>query len=59
MCEMNIILNELIICNELKDEKEILKNVKLFYVFKVYINANNAIIITNDDKVYAFGSNRR
>ena len=56
MCEMNIILNELNIFNELKEEKEILKNVKLFYVFNKY--TKSVIIVTNEDKTYAFGNNR-
>ena len=57
MCEMNIILNELKIFNELKEEKEILKNVKPFYVINKY--TKSVITVTNDNKTYAFGNNRK
>ena len=46
--------------NILKDISRILNNslaFKYFYIFKDENNKNNAIIVTNDDKLYTFGSN--
>jgi alpha-tubulin suppressor-like RCC1 family protein len=34
-----------------------LDKIKLLYVFKVFYKNSNVFIVTNDDKVYAFGNN--
>ncbi len=34
-----------------------MNEIKLLYVFKVDLDANNVFVVTNDAKVFAFGSN--
>jgi alpha-tubulin suppressor-like RCC1 family protein len=48
-------IKKLEVLNEL--EEEFLSEIKLLYVFKDYLNENNLLIVTNDDKVFAFGGN--
>jgi alpha-tubulin suppressor-like RCC1 family protein len=51
---MSEIIKKYKVLQQLKEE--FLNEIKLLYVFKDY-NENNALIVTNDDKVFAFGSN--
>jgi E3 ubiquitin-protein ligase HERC4 len=51
---MSKIIKKFEVLNELKEE--FLSEIKLLYIFKNY-NENNALIVTNDDKVFAFGDN--
>jgi alpha-tubulin suppressor-like RCC1 family protein len=48
---MSQIINKFNILNKLNEE--FLNEIKLLYVF----NKNNVLIVTNDDKVFAFGNN--
>jgi alpha-tubulin suppressor-like RCC1 family protein len=45
------------VLEELKEE--FLNEIKLLHVFKDNFNKNNVLIVTNDDKVFAFGNNNR
>jgi hypothetical protein len=57
MAENNIIfLKKFKVLNKLKED--FLNEIKLLYVFKDYNNNNNVLIVTNDDKVFAFGNNK-
>jgi alpha-tubulin suppressor-like RCC1 family protein len=51
---MSKIIKKFQILNEL--EEEILSEIKFLYVFKDF--KNNVLIVTNDDKVFAFGDNK-
>jgi len=54
---MEEILNNYKIFNELKLDQDFIQNIQLFHVFKDEDYTDNAFIVTNDDKVYAFGYN--
>jgi hypothetical protein len=47
----NNFLKKFKVLNELKED--FLNEIKLLYIF----NKNNVLIVTNDDKVFAFGGN--
>ncbi len=51
---MSEIVKKYKVLQQLKEE--FLSEIKLLYIFKNY-NENNALIVTNDDKVFAFGDN--
>ncbi len=52
---MSEIIKEFKVLKELKEE--FLNEIKLLYVFKDFGNYNNVLIVTNDDKIFAFGDN--
>jgi alpha-tubulin suppressor-like RCC1 family protein len=52
---MSKIIKKFEVLNELKEE--FLSEIKLLYVFKDNFNKNNVLIVTNDDKIFAFGNN--
>jgi hypothetical protein len=52
---MSKIIKKFEVLNELKEE--FLSEIKLLYVFKDIFDKNNVLIVTNDDKVFAFGNN--
>jgi hypothetical protein len=58
MSEKNfVLLKKLNVLNELKEE--FLNEIKVLFVFKDHENRSNVLIVKNDDKVFAFGSNYR
>ena len=52
-----IFLENFKVLNDLKLSEDFKQNIKLLYVFKDYNNKENVFLVTNDDKVYCFGSN--
>jgi nitrite reductase/ring-hydroxylating ferredoxin subunit len=52
---MSEIIKKFKVLKELKEE--FLNEIKLLYVFKDFGNYNNVLIVTNDDKIFAFGDN--
>ena len=57
LCEnvKQLILHKFKVLNDLKEDFK--QNIKILYVFKDYWNKENVFLVTNDDKVYCFGSN--
>jgi hypothetical protein len=52
---MSAIIKDFKILNELKED--FLNEIKLLHIFKDKLNDRNVLIVTNDDKVFAFGLN--
>jgi alpha-tubulin suppressor-like RCC1 family protein len=48
-------IKKFVVLNDLNEE--LLKEFKLFYVFKDHINKSNAFIFTKNDKIFAIGIN--